>query len=47
MTQTTLINLHCNEYSQEICFYPFAADLDRRAGTLLMTYLTEYVFQMI
>ena len=46
MPQTTLINLRSNEYSQELHFYPFAADLGRRAGILLMAYLTEYVFQM-
>ena len=29
MTQPTLINLHHNEYSQEIHHYPFAVNLDR------------------
>ena len=30
MTQPTLINLHPNEYSQKIHYYPFAVKLDRR-----------------
>ena len=29
MTETTLINLHPNEYSQEFHYYPFAVELDR------------------
>ena len=29
--QTTLINLHPNEYSQEFHYHPFAVDLDRYA----------------
>ena len=29
MTQTALINLHPNEYSQELNYYPFAVNLDR------------------
>ena len=29
MTQTTLINLHPNEYSQEFHYRPFAVKLDR------------------
>ena len=31
ITQTTLINLHCNEYSQELNYYPFVFNLDRCA----------------
>ena len=31
--QPTLINLHPKGYSQEIQYYPFAAKLDRCAGT--------------
>ena len=31
MTQATLINLHHNEYSQALHYYPFAVNLDRRA----------------
>ena len=31
MTQTTLINLHPNEYSQELCYYLFVVNLDRCA----------------
>ena len=30
--QPTLINLHPNEYSQELHYYPFAVKLDRCAG---------------
>ena len=33
MTQTTLINLHTNEYSQEFHYYPFAVKLDRCTGS--------------
>ena len=29
MTQPTLINLHLNEYSQELHYYPFAGKSDR------------------
>ena len=29
MTQPTLINLHPNEYGQELHYYPFAINLDR------------------
>ena len=29
MTQPTLINLHPNEYSQELCYYQSAVNLDR------------------
>ena len=29
----TLINLHPNEYSQEISYYPFAVKLDKCAGS--------------
>ena len=29
MTQSTLINLHPNEYIQELHYYPFAVNLDR------------------
>ena len=32
MTQPTLINLHPNEYSQDLCYYQFAVNLDRCAG---------------
>ena len=31
MTQPTLIKSHANEYSQELHYYPFAINLDRRA----------------
>ena len=44
--QPTLINLHPNEYSQELYYYPFAVKLDVLAVLiLLMTYLKKYVFQ--
>ena len=33
MTQTTLINLHPNEYIQKFHYFPFAVKLDRYAGT--------------
>ena len=33
MTQTILINLHPNEYSQEFHYYAFAVKLDRCAGS--------------
>ena len=31
--QPTLINLHPNEYNQELHYYPFAVKLDRYAGS--------------
>ena len=33
MTQPTLINLHPNVYSQELCYYPFEVNLDRCVGS--------------
>ena len=33
MTQPTLINLHPNEYSQELRYYLFAANLGRCGGS--------------
>ena len=33
MTQTTLINLYTNAYSQELHYHPFAANLDRCVGS--------------
>ena len=33
MTQSSLINLHPNEYSQEFHYYPFAVNLDRCVGS--------------
>ena len=33
MIQTTLINLHPNEYSQEFRYYPFTVKLDRSVGS--------------
>ena len=32
-TQPTLINLHTNEYSQGLCYYPFAVNLNRLVGS--------------
>ena len=32
-TQPTLINLHPNEYSQGLCYYPFAVNLNRLVGS--------------
>ena len=48
MTQSTHINWHANEYSQEFHYYPFAVKLDRWVGNgiLPMTYLIKYVFQI-
>ena len=31
--QPTLINLHSNEYSQELHYYPFAVKLDKCVGS--------------
>ena len=31
-TQPTVINLHPNEYTQGLCYYPFAVNLDRYVG---------------
>ena len=33
MTQSTLINLHPNEYSQQLRYYPFAVNLHWCAGS--------------
>ena len=33
MTQPTLTNLHTNEYSQELHYYPFAVKLNRCVGS--------------
>ena len=33
MNQPTLINLHLNEYIQELRYYPFAVSLDTRVGS--------------
>ena len=33
MIQPTLINLHPNEYNQELHYYPFAVKLDRCVGS--------------
>ena len=33
MTQLILFNLHHNEYSQGLRYYPFAANLDRFVGS--------------
>ena len=43
-----LLNLHPNEYSEELPCYPFAVKLDRCVGSCntLMTYVVKYVFQI-
>ena len=33
MNQPTLINLHPNEYSQGLCYYPLVVNLDRYIGS--------------
>ena len=33
MIQPTLINLHSNEYTRELCYYSFAVNLDRYVGS--------------
>ena len=33
MTQSTRINLHLNEYSQEFHYFPFVVKLDRCVGS--------------
>ena len=33
MTQSTIINLHSNEYIQELHYYPFTVNLDRFTGS--------------
>ena len=33
MVQSTFINLHPNEYSQEFHYYPFVVELDRCVGS--------------
>ena len=33
MIQPPLIDLHPNEYSQELCYYRFVVNLDRCAGS--------------
>ena len=44
--QPTLINLHPNEYSQELHYYPFTVKLDvLEVVILLMTFQINYVFQ--
>ena len=46
MIQPTLINLHPNEYTQGLHYYPFAVNLDvSEVLILLMIYLIEYAFQ--
>ena len=42
MIQANLINLHPNEYSQELHYYPFAVKLDRCVGSC--NNLIKYVF---
>ena len=42
MTQSTLINLHPNEYNEEFHYYPFAVKLNG----CVISCLTKYVFQI-
>ena len=48
--QPTLINLHPNEYNQELHYYPFAVKQMQKSVLevliVLMNYLIEYVFQI-
>ena len=48
LTQPTPINLHPNEYSQELHYYSFAVKLIDvlEVVILLITYLIKYVFQI-
>ena len=45
--QPTLTNLHPNEQSQELPYYPFTVNLDKfvEIAILLMAYLIKHVFQ--
>ena len=45
MIQPTLINLHANEYSQELHYHQFAVKLDKSAGSC-NTGLIKYVCQI-
>ena len=47
MTHPTITNLHPNEYTQRLCYYPFMVNLDRSSKVVIlsMIYLIEYVFQ--
>ena len=47
MIESTVINLHPNEYSQKFHYYPFVVKLDKcvKVLILLITYLIKYVFQ--
>ena len=44
--QPSVINLHANEYDQELQYYPFTVKLYRcvRSCKTLMTYLMKHVF---
>ena len=45
MTQPTLINLHPNEYSQELHYYRFVVKLDRCVGSCnTLSDLSDKVF---
>ena len=49
-TETNLINLHSNEYSQELHYYPVTMQLSwinvLEVAILLLTYLINHVFQI-
>ena len=45
MTQPTLINLHPNEYSRQLQYYPSAAKLDKFVGSCnILNYLSNKVY---
>ena len=46
-TPLALINLHPNQYSQGLCYYPFVVSSDRSVGSCntLNDLSIEYVFQ--
>ena len=43
--QPTVINLHPNEYSKKLHYYPFTDKLDVLKVVILLTYLIKFVFQ--
>ena len=47
--QPSLVNLHPNEYNQELEYHPFAVKLDRyvlEVAIFLLNYLKKYAFQI-
>ena len=47
MTQPILTNVRPNEYNQQLCYHPFAVNLDRCVGSFntLNNQSNKYVFQ--